>query len=199
MQGWLGNEPPARFQRGAAALREVEEEGAALAGGAADPDKSTVAHQNVLHHVQSQPGAHACLFGGEESIKNMGQHLRLDAAAGIRHLHDHKIPRMQWMKLLRKLGGGNTVALHRKQTALFLHCLVRVGTQVQKDLVDKGYLVQKGKGNVYDFYEVPKNKVCKDGITAQEPSDASDDVSSKAADLSGRTAEDREINIDNVY
>lgn len=63
-------------------------------------------------------------------------------------------------------------------------------------LVDKGYLVQKGKGNLYDFYEVPKNKVCKDGITAQEPSDASDDVPSKTADLSGRTAEDREINID---
>ena len=62
-------------------------------------------------------------------------------------------------------------------------------------LVDKGYLVQKGSGNLYDFYEVPQKRVCNDGIAAQEPFDTSDAVPLKAADSSGRTAENIEINI----
>lgn len=62
-------------------------------------------------------------------------------------------------------------------------------------LVEKGYLVQKESGNLYDFYEVPQKRVCNDGIAAQEPFDTSDAVPSKAADSSGRTAENIEINI----
>lgn len=62
-------------------------------------------------------------------------------------------------------------------------------------LVDKGYLIQKGKGNLYDLYEVPQMRVCNDGIAAQGPFDTVDAVPSKAADSSERTAESIEINI----
>ena len=65
-------------------------------------------------------------------------------------------------------------------------------------LVDRGYLVQRGDGNTYDFYETSKND------TQKEKDDTSDGIDFTTAaqpspQLAQRqTAENREINIDRI-
>ena len=67
-------------------------------------------------------------------------------------------------------------------------------------LVDKGYLVQRGEGNTYDFYEIPQR------VTHTEPSadtnalrstEGTADIISKTHTVEINAAEDREININN--
>ena len=63
-------------------------------------------------------------------------------------------------------------------------------------LVDKGYLVQKGKGNLYDFYEVPQKNGNREKPVLRDTLAATDDVEEETADTIERAAWDREINID---
>ena len=63
-------------------------------------------------------------------------------------------------------------------------------------LVDKGYLVQRGEGNTYDFYEVPqrvtRNESAADGF------DFAANVQQETKSVQNRTGEDIEININNT-
>lgn len=66
-----------------------------------------------------------------------------------------------------------------------------------QNLINKGYLVQKGKGNIYDFFECPERAThALDDDTADCSSETSDNFS-EARNVDNKTAEDREINKDN--
>ena len=63
-------------------------------------------------------------------------------------------------------------------------------------LVDKGYLVQKGDGNIYDFYESSQRATCEgqERVYAGRSIDGATVVYQKPSDVCGQTPEDREIN-----
>lgn len=61
-------------------------------------------------------------------------------------------------------------------------------------LVDRGYLVQKGEGSTYDFYEMPKRGTCAEDSVQRGTLSLTDDVQTKTAPAAWRTAQNREIN-----
>ena len=65
-------------------------------------------------------------------------------------------------------------------------------------LIDKGYLVQRGNGNTYDFYETPQHTT----HTTQDDTDDgysfTDAVQQQTQAVQNTTAENREININNT-
>ena len=66
-------------------------------------------------------------------------------------------------------------------------------------LIDKGYLVQSGTGNTYDFYELPQTRATH--ITQENASVALDfttDVCETPQTVNNKTSEDIEININNT-
>ena len=64
-----------------------------------------------------------------------------------------------------------------------------------KNLVDKGYLVQRGEGNTYDFYEIPQRDAHAMNTNAPRQNvDAANNIP-KAQYVDKYAEEDREINI----
>ena len=64
-------------------------------------------------------------------------------------------------------------------------------------LVDKGYLVQRGEGNVYDFYERPKRDTHALDTNAHRSIEQTAEIISNTHTVEINAAEDREININN--
>ena len=65
-------------------------------------------------------------------------------------------------------------------------------------LIDKGYLVQRGNSNTFDFYETPKRVThTEKDITADGYDFTADDFET-AQSVKNETAENIEINIDNI-
>jgi hypothetical protein len=64
-------------------------------------------------------------------------------------------------------------------------------------LVDKGYLVQRGDGNIYDFYEIPQRDTHALESNALRSTEGTADIISNTHAVEFNTAEDREININN--
>ena len=61
-------------------------------------------------------------------------------------------------------------------------------------LIDKGYLVQRGSGNTYDFYETPKRATCSTENSTDDGYDFTDAVQQQTQAVQNTTAEDIEIN-----
>lgn len=61
-------------------------------------------------------------------------------------------------------------------------------------LVDRGYLVQRGEGSTYDFYEAPQRDTCEDDGIRRGTFYFTDGVQGKTSPVVGRTAQNREIN-----
>lgn len=61
-------------------------------------------------------------------------------------------------------------------------------------LVDRGYLVQRGEGSTYDFYEAPQRDMCEDDGIRRGTFCLTDGVQGKTSPIVGRTAQNREIN-----
>ena len=65
-------------------------------------------------------------------------------------------------------------------------------------LIDKGYLIQRGNSNTYDFYETPKRVThTENDITADCYDFTADDFETPQS-VKNETAENIEINIDNI-
>ena len=66
-------------------------------------------------------------------------------------------------------------------------------------LIDKGYLIQRGESNTFDFYETPQRVTHTTADNTVDGYDftADDYVAPQA--VNNETVEDREINIDNTY
>ena len=65
-------------------------------------------------------------------------------------------------------------------------------------LIDRGYLVQRGNGNTYDFYEVPLRATHTDTNITANGYDFTQDVQHTPQTVNNDTAEDIEININNT-
>lgn len=65
-------------------------------------------------------------------------------------------------------------------------------------LVDKGYLVQRGEGNTYDFYEVPQRVTRTENESAADGFDFAANVQQETKSVQNRTGEDIETNINNT-
>ena len=65
-------------------------------------------------------------------------------------------------------------------------------------LIDKGYLVQRGNGNTYDFYEVPRRVTYSTENDTIGGYDFTADDMDKTQTASNNTPEDIEININNT-
>jgi len=65
-------------------------------------------------------------------------------------------------------------------------------------LVDKGYLVQRGEGNTYDFYEVPQRVTRTENESAADGFDFAANVQQETKSVQNRTGEDIEKNINNT-
>lgn len=65
-------------------------------------------------------------------------------------------------------------------------------------LIDKGYLIQRGNSNTFDFYETPKRVThTENDITADGYDFTADDFETPQS-VKNETAENIEINIDNI-
>ena len=65
-------------------------------------------------------------------------------------------------------------------------------------LVDKGYLVQRGEGNTYDFYEVPQRVTRVENESSADGFDFAANVQQETKSVQNRTGEDIEINKNNT-
>ena len=65
-------------------------------------------------------------------------------------------------------------------------------------LTDKGYLVQRGNSNTYDFYETPKRVTHTTASDTTNGYDFTSDAIDKAQTANIEAAEDIEININNI-
>lgn len=65
-------------------------------------------------------------------------------------------------------------------------------------LVDKGYLVQRGKGNTYDFYEVPQRVTRTENESTADSFDFAANVQQNTKSVQNRTGENIETNINNT-
>ena len=65
-------------------------------------------------------------------------------------------------------------------------------------LVDKGYLVQRGEGNTYDFYEVPQRVTRTENESAADGFGFAANVQQETKSVQNRTGEDIEKNINNT-
>lgn len=65
-------------------------------------------------------------------------------------------------------------------------------------LIDKGYLIQRGESNIYDFYEIPQRATHTTQNNTDDGYDFTADDYSSPQTVNNNTAEDIEINIDNT-
>lgn len=65
-------------------------------------------------------------------------------------------------------------------------------------LIDKGYLVQRGNGNTYDFYETPKRVTCSTENNTADGYDFTNAVQQQTQVVQNTTAENIEINKNNT-
>ena len=65
-------------------------------------------------------------------------------------------------------------------------------------LIDKGYLVQRGNGNTYDFYETPQHATHTTQDDTVDGYDFTDTVQQQTQAVQNTTAENREINKNNT-
>lgn len=65
-------------------------------------------------------------------------------------------------------------------------------------LIDKGYLVQRGNGNTYDFYETPQHATRTTQDDTADGYSFTDAVQQQTQAVQNTTAENREININNT-
>lgn len=65
-------------------------------------------------------------------------------------------------------------------------------------LIDKGYLVQRGNGNTYDFYEIPQHATHTMQDDTSYGYDFTNAVQQQTQAVQNTTAENREININNT-
>ena len=65
-------------------------------------------------------------------------------------------------------------------------------------LIDKGYLVQRGNGNTYDFYETPQHATHTTQDDTADGYSFTDAVQQQTQAVQNTTAENREININNT-
>lgn len=65
-------------------------------------------------------------------------------------------------------------------------------------LVDKGYLVQRGDSNTYDFYETPQRATHTEKDETDSGYDFTADAFGAPQTVNNDTPEDREININNI-
>ena len=65
-------------------------------------------------------------------------------------------------------------------------------------LVDKGYLVQRGDSNTYDFYETPQRTTHTEKDETDGGYDFTADAFGAPQTVNNDTPEDREININNT-
>ena len=68
----------------------------------------------------------------------------------------------------------------------------------RKRLVDKGYLVQRGDSNTYDFYETPQRATHTEKNETDGGYDFTADAFGTPQTVNNDTPEDREININNT-
>ena len=62
-------------------------------------------------------------------------------------------------------------------------------------LIDKGYLIQRGKGNTYDFYEIPQHATHSQKNNTVDSYDFTESVQETPQAVNNKTAENIEINI----
>lgn len=65
-------------------------------------------------------------------------------------------------------------------------------------LVDRGYLVRRGNGNTYDFYETPQRVTHSEESNSADVHDTAADDEPKAQSVNNETAQDIEINKNNT-
>ena len=65
-------------------------------------------------------------------------------------------------------------------------------------LIDKGYLVQRGDSNIYDFYETPQRVPPNDTNNTEDVLDFTADALETPQTANNETAENIEININNI-
>lgn len=65
-------------------------------------------------------------------------------------------------------------------------------------LIDKGYLVQRGNSNTYDFYEIPQRVTRPTEETTIDGYDFTTDAMNETQTANNNAAEDIEININNT-
>ena len=65
-------------------------------------------------------------------------------------------------------------------------------------LIDKGYLVQRGESNTYDFYETPQRATHTTTNNTIDGYDFTTDVMDEAQNVNDKAVEDIEININNT-
>lgn len=65
-------------------------------------------------------------------------------------------------------------------------------------LIDKGYLVQRGNSNTYDFYEIPQRVTRPTAETTIDGYDFTTDTMNETQTANNNAAEDIEININNT-
>lgn len=65
-------------------------------------------------------------------------------------------------------------------------------------LIDKGYLVQRGNSNTYDFYEIPQRVTRPTAETTTDGYDFTTDAMNETQTANNNAAEDIEININNT-
>ena len=66
-------------------------------------------------------------------------------------------------------------------------------------LIDKGYLIQRGESNTFDFYETPQRVTHTTVNNTVDGYDFTADDYIAPQAVKNKAAEDREINIDNTY
>ena len=65
-------------------------------------------------------------------------------------------------------------------------------------LVNRGYLVRRGDSNAYDFYETPQHATRKESDSTVDGYDFTNTDVSTPQTVYDKTANSREINIDNI-
>lgn len=65
-------------------------------------------------------------------------------------------------------------------------------------LIDRGYLVRRGNGNAYDFYETPQRVTYSEESNSADVHDTAADDEIKAQSANDETAQDIEINKNNT-
>ena len=66
-------------------------------------------------------------------------------------------------------------------------------------LIDKGYLIQRGESNTFDFYEKPQRVTHTEKENTVDGYDFTADAIITSQAVKNKAAEDIEINIDNTY
>src|SRR5580700_11761542 len=116
--------------------REVNLKGSALSWGAVDANVSITLFYDAVNRGESESGAFAPLFGGEERFKDMCERTGVHARASVCHYQEHIAADFRaWMvaniSLVQVHVGGFDL-----QLAAHGHGIARVDGQIHDDLLD---------------------------------------------------------------